>query len=130
MDLRTRSGAALQKHLDSHSSGSITIDPGATLVSLARYNSVIAIAFVAAAVAINRHHAERILFALTAATTVIASLVIVERLGNFTFLKNSSNGLASIGGTESAALGVNFAVATALHVFERSKVKGTNTVRF
>ena len=110
--------------------GSITVDPGATLVSLARYNSVIAITFVAAAVAINRHHAERILFTLTAATTMIASLVIVERLGNFTFLKNSSNGLAGIGGIESAALGVNFAVATALHIFERSKAKGTNTVRF
>ena len=103
--------------------GSITVDPGATLVSLARYNSAIAIILVSAALAINRNHAERILFALTAATTVIASLVIVERLGNFTFLKNSSNGLAGIGGIESAALGVNFAAATALHTFERSKAK-------
>ena len=47
--------------------GSISIDPGATLISLVRYLSMAAIAFVASAVAVDRRRAEWILFALTIA---------------------------------------------------------------
>ena len=66
--------------------GSISIDPGDTLVSLARYLSAAAIAFVAAAVAVDRRRAEWILIALTAATTLIALMVLAADLGGFTFL--------------------------------------------
>src|SRR5450631_1976015 len=72
--------------------GSISIDPGATLISLARYLSAAAIAFVAAAVAIDRRRAEWVLFALTAATTLIALMVLAAGFGGFTFLGNSDGG--------------------------------------
>src|ERR1039457_7031370 len=71
--------AALERPL----AGSISIDPGATLISLARYLSAVAIAFVAAAVAVDRRRAAWVLFALTAATTIIALMVLAAGLGNF-----------------------------------------------
>src|SRR5450759_1625421 len=93
--------------------GSISIDPGTTLVSLARYLSATAIAFVTAAVAVDRHRAEWILFALTAATTIISLMVLVARLDAFTFLSGIASGSAANAGTDCAALGVNLAAATA-----------------
>ena len=103
--------------------GSISIDPGATLISLARYLSAVAIAFVAAAVAIDRRRAEWVLFALTAATTIIALMVLATGLGNFTFLSNSVGSPASVATTDSAALGIILAAATALHTIERAKMQ-------
>lgn len=103
--------------------GSISIDPGATLISLARYLSAVAIAFVAAAVAVDRRRAEWILFALTTATTIIALMVLATGLGNFTFLSNSVGSPASVATTDSAALGIILAAATALHTIERAKTQ-------
>ena len=64
--------------------GSISIDPGATLIVLAQYLLTSAIAFVAAAIAIDLcHRAERILLALTTATTVIALMLLATDFGIF-----------------------------------------------
>jgi hypothetical protein len=103
--------------------GSISIDPGATLISLTRYLSAVAIAFVAAAVAVDRRRAEWALFALTAATTIIALMVLAAGLGNFTFLSNSVGSPASPAATDSAGLGVILALATTLHTIERAKTQ-------
>ena len=67
--------------------GSISIDPGATLISFARYLSAAAIAFVAAAMAIDRRRAEWVLLALTTATTLIALMALTAKAGVFTFFK-------------------------------------------
>jgi hypothetical protein len=109
--------------------GSISIDPGATLISLARYLSAAAIAFVAAAVAIDRRRAEWVLFALTAATTLIALMVLAAGFGGFTFLGNSDGGPAANAATESAGLGVILAAAAAFHTLERGKTQGTDQGR-
>ena len=97
--------------------------PGATLISLARYLSAVAIAFVAAAVAVDRRRAEWVLFALTAATTIIALMVLAAGLGNFTFLSNIVGSPASAATTDSAGLGIILAAATALHTIERAKMQ-------
>jgi len=65
--------------------GSISIDPGATLIALVQYLSMVAVAIVAGAVAIDRHRAEGLLFILTASTTLIALMFLATRLGMFTF---------------------------------------------
>src|SRR6476646_2631074 len=65
--------------------GSISIDPGATLIALVQYLSMVAVALVAGAVAIDRHRAEGLLFILTASTTLIALMFLATRLGMFTF---------------------------------------------
>ena len=64
--------------------GSISIDPGATLISFVRYLSTVSIAFVAAAAAIDRRRAELIFFALTVATILIALMSLAFSLGLLT----------------------------------------------
>ena len=106
--------------------GSISIDPGDTLISLVRYLSTAAIAFVAAAVAIDRRRAEWILVALTVATTLIALMVLPAGLGGLTFLNNSHSGPGANAAIDSEALGVILALVTALHMFERRKIQRTD----
>ncbi len=108
--------------------GSISIDPGMTLVSLAKYLSAIGIAFVAVAVAIDRHRAEWIFFALTAATTIIAVMVLMAHLNDSTLLRNSVGVLAGDPATDCAALGVNLAAAAAFGAFERGKRRATDQI--
>ena len=103
--------------------GSISIDPGATLLSVARYFSAVAIAFVAAAIAVDRRRAESILFALSASTTIIALMVLAARLGNFSFLSVSAGSPANVAMTDCAGLGIILALATAFHIIERAKTQ-------
>ena len=70
-------------------SGSISIDPGATLMALVQYLSMVAVAIVAGALAIDRHRAEGFLFVLTASATLIALMFLVTRFGIFTFPNSS-----------------------------------------
>jgi hypothetical protein len=107
--------------------GSISIDPGATLVAFVRYLSAAAITFVAAAVAIDRRRAEWVLFALTATATLIAMMLLAAKLGVFTFL-SVGDGQAGIAATDSACLGVIFATAAALHASDRSKTRQPDQV--
>jgi hypothetical protein len=97
--------------------GTISIDPGETLTCLARYLSVAAIAFAAAAVAIDRRRAEWIFIALTAATTLIALMA----LGGSAFL--TYHGPAGDAATDSAVFGVVLGATAAFHVYERSKAQ-------
>ena len=103
--------------------GSISIDRGATLVALVHYLSIAAIAFVAAAAAIDRHRAKWVLFALTAATTLIALMAIAAGFGNLIGLSKSANSFANIAVTDSAALGVSIAAAASLQSLELRKLQ-------
>ena len=103
--------------------GSISIDPGATLISLVRYLSAAAVAFVAAAVAIDRRRAEWIFFALTVAVTVIALMSLAVSLGVFTFPSSENTGQLQVAAIDCAGLGIIFATAAALDTFERSKTR-------
>ncbi|MGB6538901.1 MAG: hypothetical protein WBF58_23405 [Xanthobacteraceae bacterium] len=60
--------------------GTITIDRGASLIALGQYIGLCAVAFLAAAVAVERGRAESLLFALTAAGAAIALVVIAHHL--------------------------------------------------
>jgi hypothetical protein len=65
--------AALQRPI----AGSISVDPGASVVALGHYLTIASVAFLSAAVAVDRGRAEWMLFALSAAVSVIAVLAIV-----------------------------------------------------
>ena len=93
--------------------GSISIDPGLTLISFVRYLSTTAIAFVAAAVAINRQRAEWIFFALAISTTLVALMELGFALGIFSF-QDFGNAQVRAIATDCASLGVIFAVAAAM----------------
>src|SRR5262249_5352294 len=100
--------------------GSISIDPGTTLVACAQYLSATAITFVAAAVAIDRRRAEWVFFALVIATTAIALMALVINFGsNLTTVDGAEP--ARVAAVHCAALGVIFAAATTVHTSERGK---------
>ena len=98
--------------------GSISIDPGATLISLARYLSFVAIAFVSAALTIDRQRAQACLYLLTAIVSLIALIVLAIVLGGFTFPSNSGGKPVINAATDISCLGVILATATAFHAFE------------
>lgn len=62
--------------LNERFAGAITIDIGATLLSLAQYCAVVAAAFVTAAVALDRQRAKHILYILV----IIAALVVARQI--------------------------------------------------
>ena len=103
--------------------GSISIDPGATLISFVRYLSATAIAFVAAAVAIDRRRAEWIFFALTVAMILIALMSLAVSLGVFTFPNSEDFGQRRVAAIDCAGLGIIFTAAAALHTSERGKAR-------
>ena len=118
--------AALGKPL----AGSISIDTGATLISLARYLSIATITLVAAAVAIDRHRAEWILFTLTIATTLVGILILTEHLGIITLFDDFQGGSVRVAASDCATLGIVLAAAAAFQALERGyvKVQGQNSV--
>jgi hypothetical protein len=102
--------------------GSISIDPGATLISFARYLSGMGIAFVAAAVAVDRRRAEWVLLALTVTATLIALMALTNKFGVSTFLSSGDGGKVCVAAGV-ASLGVILAAAAALHTLEQSSVR-------
>jgi hypothetical protein len=56
--------------------GGISVDPGASVIALGQYLSVIAVVFLSAAVAVDRQRAEWLLFSLAAAVTAIALIIL------------------------------------------------------
>src|SRR5262249_47266090 len=101
--------------------GSISIDPGATLISLVRYISAGSIAFIAAAVAVNRRRAQTVLFSLMLATTLVALISIVGWTELFAFIRNNRSTQIEAAMADCAGLGMIFAIAAALHTTEQNK---------
>src|SRR5690242_5388040 len=94
----------------------ISIDPGATLIALVRYLSALAIALTAAALSIDRWRAQWILFALVAAATVSALMVLAPKSGLFPFI-SSGKAIEQSGfiPTAIAGLGVILSLAAGLN---------------
>jgi len=90
--------------------GSISIDPGATLMSFLRYLLATAIAFGVAATAIDRHRAEWMFFALTVATIIIALMSLT-----FTLFDSGTFAGRRALAADAGGLGIIFTVAAALH---------------
>jgi hypothetical protein len=97
--------------------GTISIDPGLTLLSLGRYLSAAAVMFLAAAVAIDRQRAKPLLFVLTGASALIALVAIVHELTATTFLNRLGGFYPSNAAAACAAMGVIFSAAAAAYHF-------------
>ena len=100
--------------LDHRISGSISIDPGATLISLVQFLSIAAIFFVATALAVDRQRARWLLVTLTSAATIMALMILISKVNGFPFLEATDqerlNSFAAVG----ASLGAIFAAAATL----------------
>jgi hypothetical protein len=109
--------------------GSITIDPGATVVAICRYLSAMAILFVAAAVTIDRLRAEQVLFWLVGATTLAAVVHIIHGLFIFDFLDATNNAGISVSTTALSGIGLTITAAAVVRAIEHYEVRPAG-VRF
>lgn len=100
--------------------GSISIDPGASIVALGQYICMTGIVLATAAVAVDRQRAEWILFALTGAAAAFALILLADKL------LYSGAGLAPLKKAEAldcAGIGAIIATAACIRTVERSKTR-------
>jgi hypothetical protein len=100
-------------------SGSISIDPGATVLALGQFLSALAVVLLAAAVAVNRERAEQVLFALVAATALVAVVVIGRETVGVALLNESTGEGWRSQARACVALGLIFSLGAATRTFER-----------
>jgi hypothetical protein len=93
--------------------GTISIDPGLTLLALGRYLFALGIGFVATAIAIDRERAQWTLFALVGVTTVLSALLIAIGRGGL------AGGAEYATANAIAALGVIASAAATFHAAEK-----------
>ena len=106
----------------------ISIDPGATIIVLVRYLSIIAIGLIAAAVSIDRWRAQWILFVLVVAATVTALMTLAPKSGLFPFIASGKAGEQSgFISTAVAGLGVILSLAAALHTISQRRSRSEHT---
>ncbi len=105
--------------------GYISINPGDTLLALARYFSACGLFFVATAVSIDRQRAEVMLWSLSAVTASLALLLTVHNLGGFVFLGEISSTGTRAAITTAAMLGAVFSCATLIYAIERFETRRT-----
>lgn len=100
--------------------GAISIDPAASIIAFGHYLSVVAVVFLSAAVAVDRKRAEWILFALCAAITIIALMVITQDL----FLPGAwLVALAQTQAIDCAGLGTIIAAAACIRAIEHHEMR-------
>ena len=100
-------------------SASISIDPGLTLIALCRFASMVGIAFVAAAVSIDRHQAERLLLLLASAAAVISLILLASQIGGFSLTNElGTNGMHATMVT-AGIIGIILFAASVIMVEER-----------
>jgi hypothetical protein len=102
----------------------MSVDPGASLLALCDYLSMLAILFVAVAIAIDRQRAKWTLLALMSVTTMIALVTICRHFaGSFLFGNGDLSGTRDAA-LDSAALGVILSVAMAIGILEWQATPG------
>lgn len=106
--------------------GRISIDPGATLLSLIRYFSFIAIGLTATAVSIDRRRAEWILVWLIGVTSVTAGLLVVNNLGFIRLPVTGDDITLSAPIAAVSVLGTIVAACTAIRAVERYETRRTS----
>ena len=100
--------------------GHITIDPAISLIALGQYLSLTAVAYLTAAIAVDRQRAEWILFALTLAVTLVSLIVITHVL----FLRGPWLGESQrIAAIECVSLGTIIAATACIRAIERYETR-------
>src|ERR1700733_15058071 len=111
--------------------GSISIDPGITLLSLCRYFTMTAVLFLSLVASLDRQLAQWVLFALTTAAALIALVLIGDDLARTNFLFAADSKSLGIGALDSAALGLILSFASAIGEFDRfqtQRIKGKSSI--
>jgi hypothetical protein len=106
--------------------GAISIDPGASVIALGQYFCMFAVAFLSAAVAIDRQRAVSLLFALTAACATIALIVLT---GGMLFSGYRLAAFAQFQAIDCADIGAIIAAAACLRTIERYEARSSSQRR-
>ncbi len=109
--------------LNTSLSTSISIDPGLTLIALCRFASLAAIAFVAAAVSIERQRAETLLLVLASAAAVMSLALLASQVGRFDLLNESGAGATTAISVTAGSIGIILFVASAIMIIERYEIR-------
>lgn len=108
---------------------SISIDTGATLLSLCQYLLWVGIVVTASALGIDRQRAEWILFAVTTATVVTAALLMANELGGFLWLDELHHPARRGGALDAAVLGTILCASCVVRAYERFETRRTSDYR-
>ena len=98
---------------------SISVDPGLTLIAFSRFASMAGIAFVAAAVSIDRRQVERLLLLLAGAAAVISLILLASQLGGFGSKNESGANGTHATMVTAGIIGIILFAASAIMVVER-----------
>jgi hypothetical protein len=105
--------------------GSISIDIGATVLTLGQYLTIVAVALLSAAVAVDRQRAEWLLFSLVGATGLMAPILMLHDLFGLTFLANDYAATARAQAIDCIASGVILSAAAGVRTLERYETRQT-----
>src|SRR5262249_15131954 len=106
--------------------GTISVDPGASVVALGQYFSLSAVALLSAAVAVDRKRAEWILFALTG---VVAAIALTAFLHYLLFPGVLFSALARAQAVDCAGIGTIIACAACIRTIERYETRHSSPQR-
>jgi hypothetical protein len=109
--------------------GSITVDPGATVVAFCRYCSAIAVVIVATAVTIDRERAGKVLLWLLAAACIVAALQSIDSLILSRFLDAATDVRIRASTPALCALGLLTALSASVGAIERRYEKSLKDLR-
>ena len=118
--------ASAQSALGHAVTGTISIDPAMSVIALGQYVLLCAVAFLSAAIAVDRGRAETLLFALTAAEFMIAILVLTD---NIFLAKVGLSPFTREQAIDSLAVGTIIAAAACIRALERYETPGGNPQR-
>jgi hypothetical protein len=104
--------------------GSFSIDPAISLLTLGFYLSLIAIAFVSAAVAVDRQRAESLLLALMFGAVTISMIVIVQHIFSLATWR-----IFSAQAVDCVSLGTIIATSNCLCAIERYESRNTTQAK-
>ena len=104
----------------------ISVDPGASVIALGQYLSVVGVVFLSAAVAVDRQRAEWILFALTAAVVAIA---LITRTHDLFFAEAWLTTFARAQAIDCVSMGTIIASAACIRTIERYESRRSNPHR-
>jgi hypothetical protein len=103
--------------------GSISIDPGASILALSQYLSALAVLVLTTAVANDRDRSEWLLFALVGTTALVAVVMLCHDSFGFSFLETADDGSEPAQARTCALLGMIFSAAAAIRTYERNETR-------
>jgi hypothetical protein len=109
--------------------GSISVDTGDTIMALGQYLTIVAVALLSAAVAVQRQRAEWILFSLTGASALMALILITHDLFRLGFLAAEAASFERSQVVDCITLGTIISAAAAIRTIERLETRKTHPER-